>query len=318
MSTELEGITAWFRGFATGSASPLYGRLSGEVADDPRVTGILLEAEPAQRLPMLLFAAVNLLRIRSGEPFPQTGAELSGFCSKHREELLEVVRTRSTQTNETNRCASLWPCFAAAADGRPIALIEVGASRGLNLNCDRYAYDYSGRAAGDADSPVTLRCELREGEPPLELPEIAWRAGIDLKPMPDDEWLWACAFADQPERAERLAGALEIAREHPVRVLEGDALNLLPGLIAEAPAECQTIVFHTAVRPYLPDGYAERLREATREATYVTGEHHGVDPGFRLEADGAFLGKAHVHGRWLEWGGDGDDRPAQAHSGRFV
>ena len=40
------------------------------------------------------------------------------------------------------RCYALLPAFLACADGRPLDLIELGPSAGLNLLWDRYAYAY--------------------------------------------------------------------------------------------------------------------------------------------------------------------------------
>jgi hypothetical protein len=302
MADELTEIRDRFAGFAHFAASTLYGRPSGGVAEDPAVTSLLLEARDGQRWPMLLLAAVNLETRRAGEPFPQTPEELARYVREHREELLPTIRTRSTQTNEVGRCAYLLPCFAAASDGRPLAMIEVGASRGLVLNWDRYRYDYGGLLAGDPDSPLTLECELRGEAPSVTTPPVVHRVGVDLSPGPDDEWLRACVFADQESRLERLDAALAIAREHPPPLVEGDALELLGELIADAPQGSQVIVFHTAVTAYMPEDAAARLRELTEEVTYVTAEYGGGDGrGFQLEVDGEVAGLAHPHAAWLDW-----------------
>ena len=304
MADELTEIRDRFAGFAHFAASTLYGRLSGGVAEDPEVTSLLLEAREGQRWPMLLLAAVNLETRRAGEPFPQTPEELTRYVREHRDELLPTIRTRSTQTNEVGRCAYLLPCFAAASDGRPLAMIEVGASRGLVLNWDRYRYDYGGLLAGDPDSPLTLESELRGGTPPVTTPPVVHRVGVDLAPGPDDEWLRACVFADQESRLQRLDAALAIAREHPPPLVEGDALELLGELIAAAPQGSQVIVFHTAVTAYMPEDAAARLRELTEEVTYVTAEYGGGDGrGFQLEVDGEVAGLAHPHAAWLDWRG---------------
>ena len=303
MPTETETIEARFRGFAEFAPSPLYRSLSGGIAGVPEITGMMLEAAPDQRWPMLLMAAVHLETRRSGEAFPGEPEALLAYCLANREALLETIRARSTQTNEVARCNYLLPCLAAASDGRPLALIEVGSSRGLLLNIDRYAYDYSGLTAGEAGSNLALFCELRGRRPPLRMAAITSRAGIDLSPCRDDEWLRACAFADQPERVDRLDAALAIAEEHPPRVLEGDALELLPGLIAKAPSGAQVVVFHTAVLAYLPEGVPDRLREIAAETTYVTAEPTGEYSHFALEIDGVRVGSAHPHGRWLDWSG---------------
>jgi hypothetical protein len=303
VTTELDEIEARFRGFAEFSPSPLYRRLSGGVAAEPDAIGLMLAAAPDQRWPMLLLAAVHLQVRRSGEAYPADPESLLDFCRTHRETLLATIRERSTQTNEVARCAYILPCLAEASDGRPLAIIEVGASRGLLLNLDRYAYDYSGRSAGDPLSPLTLGCELRGGEPPLRIPKIASRVGVELTAPPDDEWLRACAFSDQPERVARLDAALEIAAQHPPRVIQGDALDLLPELIAEAPDGTQVIVFHTAVLAYMPDGVPERLRRLAAEVTYVNAEHTGEYSLFALSIEDEVVATAHPHGRWLDWQG---------------
>jgi hypothetical protein len=303
MADELTEIHDRFAGFANFAASTLYGRLSGGVAEDQEVTSLLLEAREGQRWPMLLLAAVNLEVRRSGEPFPQTPEELSRYVREHREELLPTIRTRSTQTNEVGRCAYLLPCFAAASDGRPLAMIEVGTSRGLVLNWDRYRYDYGdGLSAGDPASRLTLECELRGGTPPVETPPVVHRVGVDLSPGPDDEWLRACVFADQARRLERLDAALAIAHEHPPPLVQGDALELLPELIAAAPEDAQVIVFHTAVTAYMPEGAPANLRELTEAVTYVTAEYGGGDgTGFQLQVNEEVVGLAHPHAAWLDW-----------------
>jgi hypothetical protein len=302
VATELENLADLFRAFADFVSSPLYARLATEVADDPDVTGLLLDAPPAQRWPMLLLAAVHLETLGSGAPYPADGEELAAFCRRHDEALRATIRTRSTQTNEVGRCNYLLPCFAHAADGRPLALVEVGASAGLTLNWDRYRYDYGslGRV-GDRTSPVRLSCEVRGGEPPLAIPPVAWRAGVDLAPRPDDEWLRACIFADQPDRFERLEAALALARDHDPRVIRGDALELLPELVAEAPDDAQVIVYHTAVLAYMEPAATERLRALVRGVTHVSAEYMGQGGGFTLEVDGEQVGLADAHGRWLEW-----------------
>src|SRR5260370_37467954 len=54
--------------------------------------------------------------------------------------IAEVMLTRTTQTNEPGRCATLLPALAQIEG--PLALIEVGASAGLCLLPDAYGYDW--------------------------------------------------------------------------------------------------------------------------------------------------------------------------------
>src|SRR6516225_10896543 len=135
--------------------SPAYESLAASVADDDLVLGFLASLPPGKRQPNLLFAAARYLL----DAPPEIGS-LRELASESRAELTELILARRTQTNEPARCAVLLPALAQLPP--PLALIEAGASAGLNLLVDRYSYDYAGhRLAGlDPDAPV-LRCEPR-------------------------------------------------------------------------------------------------------------------------------------------------------------
>ena len=246
----------------------------------------------------------------------------SASASRARERLEETLATRHTQTNETARCSALLPAFASVADGRPLAQIEIGASAGLNGLWDHYAYDYGGRAAGEAGSPLQIACELvGPVVPPLEPPPVAWRAGIDRSPVDlrdeaDVRWLRACLWPDQAARQARLEAALQVAREHgPVEIHRGDALELLPGVIDAAPDDALVCVFHTATLIYFGEEKIAELRRllAERDVAWIGGEAPGLlaeenigpTPHFALTAGRGGelkqLGRMGHHGGWLEW-----------------
>ncbi|MCC2100714.1 MAG: DUF2332 family protein, partial [Hyphomicrobiales bacterium] len=91
------------------------------------------------------------------------------------------------QTNEVVRSAVLLGGFLTIAEavGRPLALYELGASAGLNLLFDRYAYDLDdNRKWGDAKSPVRIGSVWKGRAPALTTPlKIASRAAVDLRPV---------------------------------------------------------------------------------------------------------------------------------------
>jgi hypothetical protein len=344
---------AHFRSFGhvAGPDSPLYAQVSEVIAGSPEL--LALSARSTEQTPMVFLAAVHDELLRDpghalAAYYPTVGGEgpgaglaeaLTAFCAEREERIAATLVTRTTQTNETARCSALLPAFAAVGDGRPLALIEMGASAGLNLRWDRYAYDYGGgRTAGAAASPLTIACELvGPNLPPLDPPPVSWRVGLDLSPIDasdpaDARWLRACLWPDQLARQARLAAALAIAREHPVEVRRGDALSGLPGLIAEAPADALVCVFHTAVVAYFTPEQIEGLRAlleaADRDVAWIAGEASGLlveDPrpegarlgrsspgwarnfglGFALTVGppGALVkrGRMGHHGGWLEW-----------------
>ena len=296
---DLEGVGAMFRALAEidyRNRSPLYEQLALAAADDPDVLSLVLPAAPTDRYPHLLMAAVQYLLLGEGsspleafgpsDPYPAFRA----WCLAHRAEIESLTGRRVVQTNEVARCAGLVPCFAAvadASDGRPLALLEVGASAGLNLLFDRYRYDFGPSASmGLPDAPVVIRPRM-EGPPPAigAMPEVSWRRGLDRNPVDvtsdeDVRWLRACIWPEQQARRDLLDRAVAVARQSPPTVLRGDALETVSELAATAPADAVLCVYHTAVLAYLPDPakFAERLAEVaeTRPLWWVSGE----PPGF--------------------------------------
>ena len=185
-------LAATFRHFAgrrCGDYAPLYAHLGTRIAGDAELLAIAAHASPGQSPPDLMLAAVHYLLARQPHhplaryyptltPGPDTGDAFPGFrafCLDHRDELTRLVASRRVQTNEVRRCCYLLPALMAAgamAAPRPLALIEAGASAGLNLSLDSYAYDYgTGNTIGDPGSPLLLRCRLDgDIQPPLGLP----------------------------------------------------------------------------------------------------------------------------------------------------
>ena len=177
------------------------------------------------------------------------------MLGERRGEIEALMLERRTQTNEPARCALMLPLLAALP--QPLALLEVGASAGLCLLPDHYGYDYDGHRLGNG-SP-TLRC-TPEGPVPLPdaLPEVVWRAGLDLEPIDIDDpervrWLELLIWPGEEYRLETLRGALDVARAERPRVVQGDLTTSdLDELAAEAPRDATLVIFHTAVLYYVP------------------------------------------------------------------
>lgn len=230
-----------------------------------------------------------------------------------------TILSRSTQTNEAARWAMLLPFLAALP--QPLVLIEVGASAGLCLLPDQFSYRYTGGVALDpvgGRSPVVLTAELGAGLPvPSLLPQIIWRAGIDLAPIDvtDPEscsWLETLIWPEQQERRQRLRDALDVAKEHPPRIVSGDLLGELPRLAAQAPADATFVIFHSAVLAYLEPADRARFTDLVRRlpGRWISNEGHGVanqlplpfQPArasgrFILAVDGEPRGLTAPHGR---------------------
>jgi hypothetical protein len=241
--------------------SPLYDELLVRAADDVAAGGDLWELlrghqsdPPHSALALRLMGAVNRLRLRGEEP--QAFATWDAFeevCGRRQRALRELVRL-PVQTNEVGRGAALRVGFAAVAraTAKPLRLLELGASAGLNLNWDR-----------NGDVGRHFRAGHGKVAPPRV--EIASREGCDTTPVdastPEGrETLLAYVWPDQEARIERLEAALAVAAEHPVTVDAESAPDWAARKLAAPAPGLATVVFHSVFFFYLSPADRDRLR----------------------------------------------------------
>ena len=290
---------------------------------------------------------------------PGLATALADLVGAYRDELTALCATRTTQTNEARRATAIRPGFGRAtqlAAGRSLHLVELGTSAGLLLLTDSYACRYTStggsgvpvrtatygpdRARPDA-APLLLECAVpRPGWPApaaAALP-IVDRTGIDLAPVDATDpaatdWLRSCVWPEQTERLHRLDAALvEVARVRP-RLVTGDMVAALPGVLAGVPDDVLPCVFASHAVTYLdPD-----TRRALVDVLTETGRRRDLAVVFNEVAEAGaqlFLGhrpdsagppgvaavglltliswrdgrvsveplaRAAPHGQWLEW-----------------
>ncbi|MET8357147.1 DUF2332 domain-containing protein [Micromonospora sp. NPDC005171] len=241
--------------------SPTYERLSQAVARDDDLLTLLDGLPPANRQPNLLFGVVRWL----GGPVDDPAA-FRDYVVTHWPAIETQMRTRATQTNEAGRCAVLLPVLAGLP--QPLALLEVGASAGLCLYPDRYAYRYGDHEVGSGE-PV-LDCAANGLVPPAGVPQVVWRAGLDLNPLdvtdPDDvSWLDALIWPEHGHRRARLRAAAAVAAADPPLLVRGDLVDDLPALAARAPTDATLVVFHTSVLYQVPPSRRDAFVRLVRE-----------------------------------------------------
>ncbi|WFE34385.1 DUF2332 domain-containing protein [Micromonospora sp. WMMD975] len=281
--------------------SPAYHRLSVAVARDPELLALLDTLPAAKRQPNLLFGVVRL----RGGPVDDPAA-FRAHVVAHWPDVAAQMRVRATQTNEAGRCAALLPALAALP--QPLALLEVGASAGLCLYPDRYAYRYGDRRVGDGE-PV-LDCALSGAAPPDRRPEVVWRAGLDVHPLDvtdpaDLAWLDALIWPEHTHRRDRLRAAAAVAAADPPLLVRGDLVDDLPALAARAPAGATLVVFHSSVLYQVPVERRAAFTELVRTLPghWLANEDPAVLPHAELPAPpgGGFHNVLALDGRPLAW-----------------
>ncbi len=305
----------------------MYERLSSAVAEDGELLAALLPAVGPRFNPNLLFASVRYLALVDGGDLPCAPAAFRDYLLGHLDAVRALVSSRVTQTNEVARSSYLLLGFEVARREmqRPLALLEIGSSAGLNLLFDLYRYDYGAYGAvGPGASTVVLKPEILAGKPPVprRLPDVAWRLGIDLSPLDprsgeDRRWLRALVWPEHRERERQLELALELAAQSPAPALRGNAADLLEEAADRAPSDAGLVIFHTNTVVYLSGHERSRLQEtiarigSARSAVHLSGEGSPPAPGFELALTMTTYGRgerservlAHVtqHARGLAW-----------------
>jgi hypothetical protein len=176
------------------------------------------------------------------------------------------------QTNETGRATGLACGFLWLADRspQPFQMLELGASAGLNLNWDRFAYEYPPWARAGMDGPaIPTRVD---GPVPLWRDiAIASRAACDQNPLNaadanDRLRLRAYIWADQTARMDRLNSALELARETGVKPDKADAAEWVKQKLAGELPLGTSVVYHSVFYQYPPREVRHAIRDNIEEA----------------------------------------------------
>ncbi|MBM7097601.1 DUF2332 domain-containing protein [Bacillus sp. H-16] len=303
-------------------SSQLYEKWSKEVSKDRQLLDLASNAGEGQPVPNLFFGAVQYLLLKEKED-GILGADFKRFkefCIANKSEISRLLKTKRVQTNEIRRCAYLYPVFCSIFQqtAKPLSLIEIGTSAGLQLHWDRYSYEYGdGYTYGMADSSVRIRSECK-GKPVLlpESPPVASRVGVDLyvndvRKEEDRMWLKALIWPEHEERRVMFEEAARLMKKDPVQLIEGDGVSLLPELAEKAGRDSTLVVFHTHVANQIPVNVKEQLEKnihligGWRDIFHV---YNNMWDGL-LHVDSIIdgiekkntIGRTEGHGQWFEW-----------------
>ena len=281
-----DGLSARFRRHADAlvqsERSPLYTRLMRSAAEDIDAGGVVarlfagIPAPPGSVPQLRLMGALHYLVLAGRAPalasfYPSAGGDrppagVWPVAVTAMEERFDHVRARlhrTVQTNEPGRSAVLLAGLLWLTDRhrRPIRLLEVGASAGLNLIADRYSYSVGGRELGDPDSPLRF-VDPWTPPPPIDLEtaarelRIVARAGCDLSPLDptnaDDQLtLLSYIWPDELHRIDRMRAALSAAGRDRIPMAVRRASEWLPEALAAGREDELTVVWHSVMRQYV-------------------------------------------------------------------
>ncbi len=344
MNIDTGMVADWFKRFAEKECkgvSPLYYYLSTRIAKDNDLLRIASFCAERQPIPNLFLAAVHYLLLKNptehlAKYYPTLGGVFEDnipielfkeFCLEYEADIIELEQSRVVQTNVLNRCAYLMPILSSQFSGQKVNVIDVGASAGLNLNMDKYAYYYDGTYSF-GNGEVAIQSNVEEGVmPAFSLPvSILNKVGIDQLPIDltnNDNALWlkALIWADKVTRMKRLGQAIEIAGMENLNMRVGRTIDDFEEIIREQNPDIPLAIYHTHVLYQFSKEERMRFREMLdrvgrdRDITYVAAESslvHDQDWGLNgilvlltTYTGGVkkcrMLAKTKGHADWIHW-----------------
>ncbi len=262
------------------------------------------------------FGTVNPTPLSAEAGWPQ----FREFCLAHRHEIVDIMQSRITQTNEVRRSAYLAAAFHTVwrLNGKiPLAVIEIGTAAGLNLCFDHYAFTVNGHLVGRTDSPLVLDIDAKGSiAPPIPsfpLP-VERRIGIDLQPISADDvpgcaWLDALVWPEEKDRRVALHSALHIAAKVPHQLIAADAAEILDDVFSQISTGATLCVFQTHCFNQMTLAAREQVMGSIRNQSqqrpvFFVSRHERLtlEVFGRDDLQSKFvLADTDPHGRWIEW-----------------
>jgi hypothetical protein len=318
-------------------SSRLYADLALHIAEDTELLELSSNSREGQPVPNMLFAAVHYLLLSgsdhelkeyypsiSSKPrsIPGVFAPFRDFCRLYRDENISLLKSKLVQTNEVRRCAYLYPifCYIYKKAMKPLSLIELGTSAGLQLLWDQYSYSYgSNEEYGNLGSNLHLSTELRKGKSPALLknsPPIASKIGVDLhvNDLSNNEdylWLKALIWPEHRERLEIFEKAVQLYNQNPVKLVEGDGVALLADVTQHISTDSILCIFHTHVANQMTAVVKQRLMDNIKSIGEQRDVFHlynnvwdaqlHLDYFMNGKEFNEIIGMTEGHGRWFDW-----------------
>lgn len=335
-----ERLATIFTNFAENEckgSSGLYEYLGLEIARDHELLELCTNARKGQPVPNLLFGAVHFLLLKGNEhklkefypslvstpkPPGESYEYFKDFCLLNIKEISKMLQTKLVQTNEVLRCAYLYPVFSFIYEKtkKPLALVEIGTSAGLQLLWDKYSYTINENdLVGNPDSTLQISTVCLGDEIPFlksTSPPVSTRIGFDLNIVDltnEEELLWLKALI-WPEHKERLTLFEQAANyiiEAPIQFVEGDGVTLLKTFVDKIAMDQTICIYHTHVANQMPIESRKSLLDSiesigkNRDVFHI---YNNVQDKY-LHLDYYINGLEHTqtiaetdgHGRWFKW-----------------
>ncbi|WP_422661247.1 DUF2332 domain-containing protein [Paenibacillus sp. EC2-1] len=337
---DIQVLSERFRIFAEREcrdSSLLYEHLAANIANDLDLLTLAAHSKSGQPVPNLLLGAVHYLLLSGVEhelgayyatiadqPKEASGAifYFKDFCIQNENKIIQLLESKRVQTNEVRRCTYLYPsfCHIYRISKKPLTLIELGTSAGLQLLWDQYTYSYnSSQKYGSEHSTLEISAEIKGDKFPFlfeHSPPVTRRIGLDLHVNnlnnPEDYlWLKALIWPEHKERNTYFEKAADYLKSQPIELIEGDGISILPEIIPTISQDSSICIFHTHVANQIPadskNKLSAQIQSLGNEREVFHLYNNMWDPDLHLDyyingnEHRETLAETDGHGRWFKW-----------------
>ena len=292
--------------------SPMYARVLDGLKNDYLARGICFallhgssERPVHDAIPLRLLGALHCLVLEGrckhlGEQYPSTGgspnSSIIADVIQAIDENRDYIATQLSQQVQTNEAARAISHIAIAhwltqLNVATFQLLEIGASAGLTMSFDSYAYNLGTSIVGDPNSALCF--ELGDTDIPFPVSttpaKCVSRKGVDIASIDINNdsnvtRLLSFVWPDQTERFNRLKKAMAISKTLQHQIDNESVDTWLPRQL-NADHGTPILVFHSIVWQYL----GTEVQSSVRETLCAAGEHRRKDSPLvwaRMEPNG--------------------------------
>lgn len=194
------------------------------------------------------------------------------FQSEHFNDILRDIEHYSLKKNVVERSSVLIPVIQHIMNlsgHKTFNVIELGSIGGLLLNYDWYGYTFNKKIAIGNTDDFNMKIKLNGFEEGFDVNHLMHpntKIGItnrkmDLSSEEDYLWLLSLYFPEETKLRKHFIKARKVFQHHPVEIIEGDEISLLPNVIEGMPEDEPIIIFHIHVTKNWSDEKKQTLMD---------------------------------------------------------
>lgn len=207
------------------------------------------------------------------------------FQESHFSDILGDIERFNLKKNIVERSSVLVPVFQhiiKLSGQEQFNVVELGSNGGLLLNYDWYGYTFNKKIEIGNTKDFNIKVKLNGYDEGFDISNLAHphkkvgitKNKIDLTLADEYFWLMSLYYPEETKRRKHFMKARKVFLEHPVEILEGDELILLPDVLATLPEDEAVILFHIHVTKNWSDDKKQQLMEITSEFSQTYEIYH--------------------------------------------